>query len=101
MEPMKAHAHIVLPENEPNETADELLLTFVRQRVDEVMRTCAALPLLPSSPLLVPLPPFLGPGFRLGARWNRLDQAVETHKKREKTGKKWARYGLKDVKEGS
>ena len=42
---MKAHAHIVLPENEPNETADELLLTFVRQRVDEVMRTCAALTL--------------------------------------------------------
>ena len=43
VEPMKAHAHIVLPENEPNETADELLLTFVRQRVDEVMRTCATL----------------------------------------------------------
>ena len=55
VEPMKAHAHIVLPENEPNETADELLLTFVRQRVDEVMRTCATLlsPLLPLS--LVPL----------------------------------------------
>ena len=50
-----------------------------------------------SSPLLVPLPPFLGPGFRLGARWNRLGEAVKTRKKREKTGKKWARYGLKRV----
>ena len=39
-----------------------------------------------SSPLLVLAPPFLGPGFRLGARWNRLGQAVKTRKKREKTG---------------
>ena len=54
-----------------------------------------------SSPLLVPLPPFLGPGFRLGARWNRLGQAVKTRKKREKTGKKWARYGLRSVNQGS
>ena len=53
-----------------------------------------------SSPLLVPLPPFLGPGFRLGARWNRLVEAVKTRKKREKTGKKWARYGLKRVNTG-
>ena len=37
---------------------------------------------------------FLGPGFRLAARWNRLGQAVKAHKKREKTGQKWARYGL-------
>ena len=42
---------------------------------------------------------FLGPGFRLGARWNRLVETVKTRKKREKTGKKWARYGLKRVKE--
>ena len=44
---------------------------------------------------------FLGPGFRLAARWNRLVETVKTRKKREKTGKKWARYGLKGVKEGS
>ena len=44
---------------------------------------------------------FLGPGFRLAARWNRLGETVKTRKKREKTGKKWARYGLKGVKEGS
>ncbi len=40
---------------------------------------------------------FLGPGFRLGARWNRLVEPVKTRKKRGKTGKKWARYGLKGV----
>ena len=40
---------------------------------------------------------FLGPGFRLVARWNRLGEAVQTHKTREKTEKKWARYGLKRV----
>ena len=44
---------------------------------------------------------FLGPGFRLGARWNRLVETVKTRKKREKTGKKWARYGLRSVKDGS
>ena len=44
---------------------------------------------------------FLGPGFRLGARWNRLVETVKTRKKREKTGKKWARYGLKRAKEGA
>ena len=44
---------------------------------------------------------FLGPGFRLGARWNRLGETVKTRKKRNKTGKKWTRYGLKRVnKEG-
>ena len=43
----------------------------------------------------------LGPGFRLVARWNRLVETVKTHKKREKTGKKWARYGLKSVNQGS
>ena len=47
------------------------------------------------------LVPFLGPGFRLGARWNRLVETVKTRKKRGKTGGKWARYGLKRVKEGS
>ena len=44
---------------------------------------------------------FLGPGFRLAARWNRLGQTVKTRKKREKTEQKWASYGLKGVKEGS
>ena len=43
---------------------------------------------------------FLGPGFRLGACWNRLVETVKTRKKRGKTGKKWARYSLKRVKEG-
>ena len=52
--------------------------------------------------VLVLLPPFLGPGFRLGARWNRLVETVKTRKKREKTGEKWARYGLRSVnKEGT
>ena len=55
-----------------------------------------------SSPLLALAPLFLGPEFQLGARWNRLVEAVKTRKKREKTGKKWARYGLKRVnKEGT
>ena len=54
-----------------------------------------------SSPLLALAPLFLGPEFQLGARWNRLVKAVKTRKKRGKTGKKWARYGLKRVKEGS
>ena len=31
---------------------------------------------------------FLGPGFRLAARWNRLCEAVKIHKKREKNGGK-------------
>ena len=44
---------------------------------------------------------FLGPGFRLGARWNRLGETVKTRKKREKTGKKWARYGLTSVNKES
>ena len=44
---------------------------------------------------------FLGPGFRLAARWNRLVETVKTRKKREKTGKKWARYGLRSVNHGS
>eukprot|EP01045_Picozoa_sp_COSAG04_P022115 COSAG04_NODE_2456_length_4092_cov_3.629101_2_plen_306_part_00 len=44
---------------------------------------------------------FLGPGFRLAALWNRLVETVKTRKKREKTGEKWARYGLKGVKDGS
>ena len=44
---------------------------------------------------------FLGPGFRLAARWDRLVETVKTRKKWEKTGKKWARYSLKRVKEGS
>ena len=44
---------------------------------------------------------FLGPGFRLGARWNRLVETVKTRKKREKTGKKWARYSLRSAKDGS
>ena len=40
---------------------------------------------------------FRGPGFRLGACWNRLVETVKTRKKREKTEKKWARNGLKKV----
>ena len=44
---------------------------------------------------------FLGTGFRLGACWNRLVETVKTRKKREKTEQKWARYGLKRVKDGS
>ena len=44
---------------------------------------------------------FLGPGFRLGVRWNCLVETVKTRKKREKTGEKWARYSLISVKEGS
>ena len=36
----------------------------------------------------------LGPGFRLGARWNRLGETVRTRKKREKADQTWARYGL-------
>ena len=45
---------------------------------------------------------YLGPGFRLGARWSLLGETVKTRKKREKTGKKWARYGLRSVnKEGT
>ena len=44
---------------------------------------------------------FLGPEFRLAARWNRLVETVKTRKKWGKTGKKWARYGLKRVKVGS
>ena len=40
---------------------------------------------------------FLGPGFWLVARWNRLVEPVKTRKEREKTGQKWARYGLKGV----
>ena len=44
---------------------------------------------------------FLGPGFRLVARWNRLVETVKTRKERGKTGGKWARYGLKGVKDGS
>ena len=50
-----------------------------------------------SSPLLALVPPFLGPGLRLGARWNRLVETVNTRKKRANTGGKWARYGLRSV----
>ena len=35
------------------------------------------------------------PGLWLAARWNRLSETVTTHKKRGKTGGKWARYSLK------
>ena len=43
----------------------------------------------------------LGPGFQLAARWNRLGETVKTRKTWRQTGEKWARYGLKRVKEGS
>ena len=45
------------------------------------------------------MPLSLGPGFRLGARWNRLVKTVKTRKRRGETGEKWARYGLKRAKE--
>ena len=46
--------------------------------------------LLPSWP---PCWLFLVPGFRLGARWNRLVETVKTRKKREKTGKNGGKMG--------
>ena len=55
----------------------------------------------PRSRVVVFLPPFLGPGFRLAARWNHLGETLKTRKKREKTEKKWARYSLTSVKEGN
>ena len=90
------------------------LPTDRRERVKEALVALLATALLPSAQVIPPLhlvcrtkggvrnswPPcrlFLGPGFRLGARWNRLGEAVKTRKKREKTGGKWARYGLKGV----
>ena len=42
---------------------------------------------------------FLGPGFRLAARWHRLVETVKTRKQWGKTGGKWARYDLKRAKE--
>ena len=36
-----------------------------------------------------------------GACWNRLGEAVNARKKREFSGGKWARYGLRSVKDGS
>ena len=44
------------------------------------------------------LPPFLGPGFRLGARWNRLGEPV---KKTGIFGEKMARYLRSVNKEGT
>ena len=56
----------------------------------------------PRSRVLVLVPPFLGPGFRLGVRWNRLAETVKTRKTQGETGGKRARYGLKRVnKEGT
>ena len=79
---------------------------YVRRRPRVRLEAQVILPTAPgvsnegrSSPLLGLVPPFFGPGFRLGACWNRLVEAVKTRKKREKTGKKWARYGLRSVKE--
>ena len=37
---------------------------------------------------MVLLPAVAWPGFRLGARWNRLGEAVKTRKKREKRGER-------------
>ena len=54
-----------------------------------------------SSPLLPPCRLFLGPGFRLAARWNRLVETVKTRKRTDKTGKKCARYAVTSVEEGS
>ena len=41
---------------------------------------------------------FLGPGFRLGARWNRLAETVKTRKTREKTGDKMGEIRPKTCK---
>ena len=65
--------------------------------LEAFLKDPTAAPPPPVVPKTFPL--FLGPGFRLGARWNRFGSAVKTHKKRGKTGGKWARYGLRSVKE--
>ena len=84
-------AHVALHAHGPDQNASQLIL-WLASGVSNEGR---------SSRVLVLVPPFLGPGFRLGARWNRLGETVKTRKKREKTGKKWARYGLKGVNQGS
>ena len=71
-----------------------------RTSLEQVIRPIGA-EVLNRRPPAGPCRLFLGPGFRLGARWNRLVETVKTRKKREKTEQKWARYGLKGVKEGS
>ena len=63
--------------------------------------TVAAFQVIPPIPPAGPCRLFLGPGFRLAARWNRLVETVKTRKKREFSGKKWARYGLRSVNQGS
>ena len=49
---------------------------------------------------MVLVPPFLGPGCRLGARWNRLGETVKTRKKREKTGGKMGEIWSKKCEQG-
>ena len=50
--------------------------------------------------VLVPVPPFLGPGFRLGACWNRLVETVKTRKTREKNGGKMGEIRPKKCEQG-
>ena len=52
--------------------------------LEAFLKDPAAAPPPPVVPKTFPL--FLGPGFRLGARWNRLGQAVKARKQREKLG---------------
>ena len=69
-------------------------LQATERRVDVIMAsTKVILPPAPgvsnegrSSELLGLVPPFLGPGFRLGARWNRLVETGKTRKNRETNG---------------
>ena len=53
-----------------------------------------------SSPLLALAPLFLGPGFRLGARWNRLVETVKTRKKTGKNGEKMGEIRPKTCEQG-
>ena len=91
VEPTKAHAHIVLPENEPNETADGLLLTFVRQRVDEVMRTCAAHPSLAAE--FSALGPLAAVSWPWVSAWGSLEPSRRGGENAPKTGKNGVKMG--------
>ena len=43
---------------------------------------------------------FLGPGFRLAARWNRLGETMKTRKKREKNGEEMGEIWPKKCEQG-
>ena len=74
--------------------------TSIRSLLDQVIRHIGAEG-LDRRPPVGACRLFLGPGFRLAARWNRLVETVKMRKKRGKTGEKWAKYGLRSVKDGS